>query len=134
MISSQEPTQWLTHLSVLLPINRALVVGAGRGTSEWIKWLKKQSIERVVLVEADTTAYVSLQKAIANQVGWESKNDIFAEKTGDVDFYSTSLSSENGLLHPSKLIKVWPNIKIKQQQKQYALSFNDAMKKYHLQV
>ena len=132
MISSQEPTQWLTHLSVLLPINRALVVGAGRGTSEWIKWLKKQSIERVVLVEADTTAYVSLQKAIANQVGWESKNDIFAEKTGDVDFYSTSLSSENGLLHPSKLIKVWPNIKIKQQQKQYALSFNDAMKKYHL--
>ena len=132
MISSQEPTQWLTHLSVLLPINRALVVGAGRGTSEWIKWLKKQSINRVVLVEADTTAYVSLQKAIANQVGWESKNDIFAEKTGDVDFYSTSLSSENGLLHPSKLIKVWPNIKIKQQQKQYALSFNDAMKKYHL--
>ena len=121
MHSYPELTQWLAHLSLLLPSKQALLIGAGRGDGEWVEWLKQQPAMQTTLIEADTEAYPALLKAAENQTNWHAYHDLIAESTGDTTFFTASLSSESGLLQPNKLAGIWPNIETVQQQTRAAL-------------
>ena len=125
MHSYPELTQWLAHLSLLLPSKQALLIGAGRGDGEWVEWLKQQPAMQTTLIEADTEAYPALLKAAENQTNWHAYHDLIAESTGDTTFFTASLSSESGLLQPNKLAGIWPNIETVQQQTRAALSLED---------
>lgn len=108
------PLASLECLSRVFPIQGAIIVGAGTGRGPWFDLLLKQNMEGVLLIEADETQVLHLEKAFSNNPSWKILRQLISDTTGESTFYRYSSPAENGLLAPRQLKELWPNITSKQ--------------------
>ena len=103
---------WLDHLVDLLPPTTIHLVGAGNGSGIWVQWLAAHSQIATTLVEANPQQFAALQRqqALGNLAQATLVNTVIAPSTGDVDFFTASLTSESGLLPSEELRALWPNV------------------------
>ena len=103
---------WLDHLVDLLPPTTIRLVGAGNGSGIWVQWLAAHSQIATTLVEANPQQFAALQRqqALGNLAQATLVNTVIAPSTGDVDFFTASLTSESGLLPSEELRALWPNV------------------------
>lgn len=121
--ASNSIISWLEHLTVLMPPSAIALVGAGSGKGGWVKWLQTQAVP-LTLVEADMQKFVLLKRQ--EEAGLFCKasliNSVVAPEVGEVEFFTASLSSENGLLTPESLTSIWNNLHTVQAQQRKAIS------------
>jgi len=110
MNDSQPIVPWLRHLSQIIPPSGMVLVGAGRGTSEWVEFLSGLPDTMSVLVEADSVNYKFLESMAPGHPSWRFYNEVISKEAGEIDFYETSISSENSLIDPDYLRGFWPNL------------------------
>ena len=103
---------WLDHLVDLLPPTTIRLVGAGNGSGIWVQGLAAHSQLATTLVEANPQHFAALQRqqALGNLAQATLVNTVIAPSTGDVDFFTASLTSESGLLPSEELRALWPNV------------------------
>jgi hypothetical protein len=104
------PLASLECLSRVFPIKGAIVVGAGLGQGPWSELLQQQNIEGVVLIEADEANAQHLEKKFFIQTDWKILRQLISDTNGEATFYRYSNVAENGLLEPTQLKELWPNI------------------------
>ena len=112
MSNTSPITPWLDHLVDLLPPTTIHLVGAGNGSGIWVQWLAAHSQIATTLVEANPQQFAALQRqqALGNLAQATLVNTVIAPSTGDVDFFTASLTSESGLLPSEELRALWPNV------------------------
>ena len=118
---------WLEHLWQLYPAQGILIVGAGNGSSTWIKALQCWSAVNVTLIEADDTQFLHLQHQLAAQDGWQLRKQVIAAETGSVTYHHASNPAESGLIEPEALRPLWPNLKTRQASTQQAISLTELL-------
>lgn len=101
---------WLDALSVLLPPEGILLVGAGTGSGPWVQWLQGRAEDPVWLVEGDDTQYKHLLRNIPPDGNWTPRRDVVAASTEATIFHRASNPTESGLLETERLRELWSNI------------------------
>lgn len=104
--------QWLEALSILSPPSGAMVVGAGSGTSPWVRFLREADVRDTTLVEADPSLFDALRHTISDRPEWCLRQELISSTAGRTDFHRTTLPTENGPVDPEILRALWPNIEI----------------------
>lgn len=123
--ASQPILPWLTLLAHLYPPKATLLIGAGAGTSPWVKHLQTANHPFVTLIEADEAKATRLTTATQNQPHWQVKQHVIAQHSAPTPFYSASLQTESGLLEPERLRSLWPNLKTTHQRTRQAISLGE---------
>lgn len=108
----QSPFDYLYHLVPLFPVEGVIVVGAGSGTGtdSWLQLLRKMSVGKALLIEAVSARRKLLQSSIQDVSGWRVEEKVVGETFGNAVFYTVSNTSESGLVDPSLLRELWPNL------------------------
>lgn len=101
----------LDFLLDLMPPSHITLVGAGNGKGVWVQWLNAQAAP-VTLVEADEQQFAALQRqqAAGNFAQTSLVHSVVAADVGEVAFYTSSLTTESGLLPSEDLQQLWPNV------------------------
>lgn len=106
---------WLEHLNVLMSPGNIALVGAGNGKGIWAQWLIHQaSNSRVTFIEAEPLQYSNVQRTL-DSLGeraqhCEIRNTVVAVEPGKASFFVANSQQESGLLEPSLLLSLWPNL------------------------
>lgn len=110
--------QWLSALHSIKPLSQLTLLGVGNGYSEVLTWAAEHAIENVSLVEASQQLFNQLSaKWQAAQPEWKLHNVVIDAGVDKADtFYLASNSTESGLLAPTTLTPLWPNIIEKESQ------------------
>ncbi len=119
---------WLEHLSQLIPPTGVVVVGAGSGTSRWLRSLRDQGVDDVVLIEADNKNIEHLRRSIPGGRNWTICNEVAAKESGFLKYYLTTPKSESSIINPEELRDFWPNIRTEKTQTIRAVSLNRIVK------
>lgn len=118
---------WLEPLWQLYPAQGVIVVGAGNGSSPWIAALQRWNAPNVTLVEADDVQFQHLQHQLTAHEGWQLRKQVIAAETGSVTYYRASNPAENGLVEPTALQTLWPNLKSLQTNTRQAISLAELL-------
>jgi len=112
---------------VFAPAHIALV-GAGNGAGVWAQWLLQQDAP-ALLIEAGPEQHRLLAQRlnIRPNTSHHAAQLLVAPEHGEHPFYTTTLSSENGLLPPDHLTSLWPNLHPVQEQRVLALTLAEAL-------
>ncbi len=126
-------TLWLDCLHNLLPPTHAALIGAGNGSSPWVQWLLQCSqLPNVTLLEADSDQYHLLEQRLAvlpqsNQI--QALHGLAGLQNGEQSFYVANLVAESGLLTPSSLTSVWPNLQTVHERTMHATTLQELLSK-----
>ncbi len=101
----------MQQLTLQLPPSGVVLVGAGNGSGDLIPFLSELSNTDCVLVEADQVKFKSLKGTAAQKPNWRIYNEVISNDGSIIDFYKTTLSSEDSTISPAKLEEFWPNLK-----------------------
>lgn len=118
---------WLDHLQILLAPTGVVLVGAGTGTGDWVRRLLQWNATNVTLVEADETQFERLEHSLGHCGGWHICSEVIARETGTVTYHQASNIAESGLIEPTSLLGLWPNIKTAAKQSRQAISLADLL-------
>lgn len=99
---------WLKHLHALYPPKNVTVVGSAM--SVWPELLDKLAIKNVLLIDADSQKFKSLQELLARNENWRVVEYLLGEREETANYYLLSNPSENGLVKPEWIKALWPNI------------------------
>lgn len=101
---------WLDVLGTVFSPQGLLLIGAGSGNSQWIKWLLRQAQFPIQLVEGDRVKYKFLERSLAFKENWTLQHEVVAPRPGPIEFHHASNPNESGLLPPSQLNSFWPHL------------------------
>ncbi|EPK7361503.1 FkbM family methyltransferase [Kluyvera ascorbata] len=101
---------WLDVLGTVFSPQGLLLIGAGSGNSQWIKWLLRQAQFPIQLVEGDKVKYKYLERSLAFNEDWTLQHEVVAPRPGPIEFHHASNPNESGLLPPSQLNSFWPHL------------------------
>ena len=127
MNDSQPIVPWLRHLSRMIPPSGVVLVGAGRGTGEWVEFLSGLPDTMSILVEADPVEFRFLESMVSGRPAWRFHNQVISKEAGLVDFHETSISSENSLVAPEQLREFWPNLTARQVVPRQAIALDEIL-------
>lgn len=102
---------WLDVLNTEYPVTGAIVIGAGTGQGPWVEWLAQREIRPIWLWEGEEKQFQHLQKNVSLNNGWHlHKGIVVSDDEVSSHFYQASNPWESGLLEPTQLKSVWPNL------------------------
>ncbi|MEB1083176.1 hypothetical protein [Citrobacter sp. R-1.5.2] len=101
---------WLEVLSTVYPITGVMIIGAGTGNGPWVEWLYQRTISQVWVIEGEQKQYQHLQRNFPSREGWMLHNEIIVPDEQTTYFYQASNPWESGLIDPSLLTSIWPNL------------------------
>lgn len=121
-------SQILDFLLDLMPPSHITLVGAGNGKGRWAQWLCALNVPST-LVEADEQQFVAMQH-VQTAGGFAQArllHTVVAAEAGNVDFHTSSLTSESGLLSAEALQQVWPNVHTLQAHQRHATALTELL-------
>lgn len=98
-------------LSRLIPPSGLILVGAGKGTGEWFRFLSGLDQTPVILAEGDPVSFKFLECLAESHPTWKIFNEVIAQETTDIGFHQTNDGCENSILDPDHLRVLWANLK-----------------------
>lgn len=101
---------WLDTLRAVAPLQGALFVGAGAGTSPLVQWLLNNPPEHACLVEADKACFLHLQRLASSHLTWDLRHELVVPGEEPVIFNRMNNLGESSLLSLSQLKTLWPNL------------------------
>jgi len=101
---------WLDVLNTEYPVIGAIVIGAGTGQGPWVDWLAQREIRPIWLWEGEEKQFQHLQRNFSLNEGWHIHKGIVVTNEVPSHFYHASNPWESGLLEPTQLNSVWPNL------------------------
>lgn len=108
--------------------NRITCVDLREDWQDWFCWFNEKKINNAQWLESDQSRYESaVQLAAQLQLSVNIVTKTVANTLGDVAYYRTSLSQEDGLVSPDKLQKIWKNIFIKSTEQRQAVTLNQVV-------
>ena len=118
----------LDHMS---PSHNTLV-GAGNGKGRWAQWLSTLKLPST-LVEADEQQFAALQRvqAAGSLADARLLHAVVAAEAGEIEFYTSSLAAESGLLPAEAVQQLWPNVYTLQAHQRHAIGLAELLAQQH---
>ncbi len=102
-------------LRQLYPVHGLVHVGVGRGqgfAQQWASWQPA----RAWLFEPDEERLAAAQIRLGQPAGWEWQRTVIAAQSEERLFFEASLPLASGLIEPTALQRIWPNLQVTAQQ------------------
>nr|WP_321442514.1 hypothetical protein [uncultured Cohaesibacter sp.] len=117
--------RFLDAVTRLFPVTGLIHIGPSKISD--IDLYKSWSISQVLFFDAEQNGFSRLEKTIENEDGWTANPTLLAAESKPYDFFCVSNRAESGLINPSKLSQVWPNLTLIEKQTIKALSLDDCL-------
>lgn len=122
----------LDFLQDLMPPSHITLVGAGNGKGRWAQWLSTLKVPST-LVEADEQQFAALQHVQATGGFAQGRllHAVVAAEAGEVEFHTSSLATESGLLSAEAVQQLWPNVQPLHASQRQAIGLADVLPLQH---
>lgn len=121
-MDSYSVVSWFCKLKQLFPITHAMVVGAGNGSGDLVRYLNELVSDSVTLIEAGHANFQQLERKYGDKENWSLNHRLVAPSSGPCPYYRTSVSGEDGIIEPGKLRAIWNQISIREAVEMEAIS------------
>ncbi|WP_354686591.1 hypothetical protein [Cupriavidus necator] len=121
----------LHHLLVIMPPEAVTYIGAGNGTGSLAQFFAQAGVADVTFVDAEERHLPHLKRNLEHCPGARVVHQLVAERTQPATYYRANIASESGLLDPSLLEHLWPNIKINDSEHRPGVSLADLLEDSH---
>ncbi|MDH1765982.1 BNR-4 repeat-containing protein [Comamonas aquatica] len=122
----------MDFLQDLMPPSHITLVGAGNGKGRWAQWLSAVKVPST-LVEADEQQFAALQHVQAAGCFTQAQllHAVVAAEAGEVEFHTSSLATESGLLSAEAVQQLWPNVHTLQAHQRHATALTELLAQQH---
>lgn len=122
----------MDFLQDLMPPSHITLVGAGNGKGRWAQWLCAVKVPST-LVEADEQQFAALQHVQAAGCFTQARllHAVVAAEAGEVEFHTSSLATESGLLSAEAVQQLWPNVHTLQAHQRHATALTELLAQQH---